>query len=509
MRIFSTAEAQAVDRATMDEYGIAGVTLMERAGRAVAEKAISRAEGGTVGIVCGKGNNGGDGFACASQLHEKEISSQLISTVSNDTITGDAEHFLNVCIEKGIEVTVIDDAGEVNLGQFDLIVDALLGTGITGQVRPNAAHWIDAMNSAEAPVLSIDIPSGVNGTSGAICGTAVRASSTVTMGFLKQGIVMEPGRLLAGEITVADLGYPSKAFDKLGSSKELFDEARASDFLTPPPPETYKHRQGKLLIIAGSRGFTGAACLAANAAMRSGAGLVVAAVPGSLNSIFESKLTEPMTLAIPDEERGFLDSTALEILESWFDWSDAVLIGPGLGTDEAVGELVKGVIKNCNRPFVIDADALGPVSRDLSLLSKLDSSFILTPHIGEASRLFDIPREEISADPFQFVSESASRIGGVFVLKGAPTLIAYGDRVTANTTGHQGLASGGTGDVLAGIMSSFLCQGMAAEMAAQLSVFVHGRTADVLLEPRGYRGLIASDIIDKVPSVLAGLELRS
>ena len=137
-----------------------------------------------------------------------------------------------------IEVTVIDDAGEVNLGQFDLIVDALLGTGITGQVRPNAAHWIDAMNSAEAPVLSIDIPSGVNGTSGAICGTAVRASSTVTMGFLKQGIVMEPGRLLAGEITVADLGYPSKAFDKLGSSKELFDEARASDFLTPPPPET-------------------------------------------------------------------------------------------------------------------------------------------------------------------------------------------------------------------------------------------------------------------------------
>ena len=506
MRILSTLEAREVDRVTMEELGIPGVTLMESAGRAVAARVTSMADGGKVGIICGKGNNGGDGYACASLLKEMEIECELISTIPEGKIAGFSRHFYDECIGKGIKFSHTKHFEEVDLGHFDLIVDGLLGTGISGEVKPDAAEWIEAMNSVSSPVLSIDIPSGINGTSGFVCGSAVQATATVTMGFLKQGIVVQPGKSLAGEITVADLGYPSSAFEGFGMMKKTFDEALAREHLSPPPAETYKHRQGKLLIIAGSKGFTGAACLAAEAAVRSGAGLVVVAVPESLNSIFEIKLTEAMTLPIPDKGKGFLDKSALDFLQEWFNWSDALLMGPGVGTDAQVGELVKDVIHKINKPLVLDADGLGHIKNDLDILSQLGDAFVITPHHGEASRLFGVKQEEIGDDLFKFASRSEGRSGGVLVLKGSPTLTAFGNKVIANISGHQGLATGGTGDVLAGIISGFLCQGMPVQAAAQLAVFVHGRTADLLLEERGYRGLAASDLIEKISAVIASYE---
>ncbi len=506
MRILSAQEAREVDRVAMQEQGVPGVTLMENAGRAVAEKVDSMADGGKVGILCGKGNNGGDGYACASFLNEMEIECELISIIPEGEITGDAKHFYDECKGKDIRFCHAQHVKEVDLGHFNLIVDGLLGTGISGDVKPDSAEWIEAMNSASSAILSIDIPSGINGTNGFVCGTAVQATATVTMEFLKQGIVVQPGKSLAGEITVADLGYPATAFENLDVKKKAFDEDFARKYLSPPPAETYKHRQGKLLVIAGSKGFTGAACLAAESAVRSGAGLVVAAVPESLNSIFEKKLTETMTLPIPDDGNGFLNINALDSLHKWFGWSDALLMGPGVGTDPQVGELVKGIVHKYKKPLVLDADGLGHIKDDLDILSQLEDAFILTPHHGEASRLFGVEQKEISDDPFKFATEAVGRSGGVLVLKGAPTLTAFGNEVIANTSGHQGLATGGTGDVLAGIISSFLCQGMPIEIAAQLAVFVHGRAADLLLEERGYRGLAASDLIEKIPSIIADYE---
>jgi NAD(P)H-hydrate epimerase len=209
MRILSAQEAREVDRVAMQDQGVLGVTLMENAGHAVAEKVGSMADGGKVGILCGKGNNGGDGYACASFLNEMEIECELISTIPESEITGDARHFYDECKGKGIRFSHAQHVKEVDLGDFNLIVDGLLGTGISGKVKPDVAEWIEAMNSTSSAVLSIDTPSGINGTNGFVCGTAVQATATVTMDFLKQGIVVQPGKSLAGEITVADIGYPA------------------------------------------------------------------------------------------------------------------------------------------------------------------------------------------------------------------------------------------------------------------------------------------------------------
>ena len=224
MRILSAQEAREVDRVAMQEQGVPGVTLMENAGRAVAEKVDSMADGGKVGILCGKGNNGGDGYACASFLNEMEIECELISIIPEGEITGDAKHFYDECKGKDIRFCHAQHVKEVDLGHFNLIVDGLLGTGISGDVKPDSAEWIEAMNSASSAILSIDIPSGINGTNGFVCGTAVQATATVTMEFLKQGIVVQPGKSLAGEITVADLGYPATAFENLEVKKKAFDE---------------------------------------------------------------------------------------------------------------------------------------------------------------------------------------------------------------------------------------------------------------------------------------------
>ena len=507
MRILSADEAREVDRITIEELAVAGIALMERAGVVVAEKASSMADGGPVGIICGKRNNGGDGYACGAALKRMGVESEIISPEPADALAGDSKHFYEICVESDLTISHGRTAGDVDLSGFALLVDGLLGTGISGEVRPESAAWIEGMNGAEGKRLSIDIPSGVNATDGTVCGSAVQADATVTMGFLKQGLVLQPGRSAAGDVTVADLGYPEEAFANFTISKRLTDEDFIASSLTSPKPDTYKHRQGKLLVIAGSRGFTGAAVLAANAAMRSGSGLVMCAVPESLNPVFERKLDEPMTLPIPDEGRGFLTDSAIPVISEKLDWCDAVLMGPGLGTDPAVAPLVESVFETSRKPMLMDADAITHMSNNLKILESINCPFVLTPHHGEASRLFSVPRDEITGDPFKFAGDAADRTGGTFVLKGAPTLTAFGNEVVANCTGHQGLASGGTGDVLAGIIGSFLSQGTPVEAAAEIGVYLHGECADRLLSQKGYRGLIASDLIEMIPSVISEYEV--
>ena len=485
---------------------MAGIALMEKAGSAVAEKAAAMCDGGRIGVICGKGNNGGDGYACAATLKMLGIESELISPEPADSLDGDSKYFHSLCQQAGLDISYGLTAGEVDLNIFDLLVDGLLGTGMSGELKPQSAEWIETVNDAEVKRLSIDIPSGVNATDGSVKGVAVQADSTVTMGFLKQGLILQPGRSMAGDVTVADLCYPEEAFTGLTFNKRLIEEEVVADSLNAPQPHSYKHSQGKLLVIAGSRGFTGAAVLTANAAMRSGSGLVMCAVPESLNIVFEKQLKEPMTIPLPDGGRGFLDDTAFPLIAEKIEWCDGILIGPGLGTDVAVAPLVKRVLQVSTKPMLIDADAITHISNEPSILESMNSPFVLTPHYGEASRLFGVVRDEITIDPFNFAGEAAARTGGVIVLKGAPTLTAFQNEVVANRTGHQGLASGGTGDVLSGIIGSFLSQGMSVEMAAQVGVYLHGKCADRLLGKKGYRGLIASDLVEMIPSVVSEYE---
>ena len=508
MRILSAKEAKLVDRLAIKKFNIIGTNLMENAGEAIAKRAACISEGGLIGIICGKGNNGGDGFACAVKLRKMGLNCELFLTASVDLLSDDSKHFYSLCLELGIPMKHSLNAKDVNLNHLDIIIDGLLGIGITGEVRDHYRRWIELINNSGAIKISIDIPSGINATSGDVCGLAVNADRTVTMGFLKQGLVIQPGKSLAGEVEIADLGYPEEVYNGLGDNKNFIDESLIDDCIKSPKINTYKHKQGKLLLLAGSRVFTGAAILAGNAAMRSGAGLVLSIIPESINGTLEKCLIAPITFPLQDDGKGFLDENAISSISEKLDWCDAVLMGPGLGTNPAVLKIVKFVINEATKPVLIDADALTHISNCQKDLKKTNTQLILTPHYGEASRIFNIDLKQIRKDPFSFISNVADESGCVVVLKGSPTIIASKQETVVNTTGHQGLATAGSGDVLSGIMGSFLCQGFPTESAAKLAVFIHGKCADTLLHEKGYRGLIASDLISKVPSVLAGYELK-
>ena len=509
MRILSIDEARSVDRHTSKELGIQSETLMRNAGNAVAEKVkkmLAVDSGIRVLLLCGKGNNGGDGYAAAELLVSWGFDCFIYSSVAQNQISGEAKTFHDRCAESGLEITYELKSSDISLSDFDLILDGLLGTGIKGQVRPDTAEWIYAINESNVPILSIDIPSGVNGDSGQISGSAVKADITVTLGFLKQGIVLEPGASLAGEITVADIGYPEEAFDKLKTDKKLINHTLAKQSLTPPLPDTYKHRQGKVLVIAGSIGFTGACCLTSNGALRTGAGLVIAAVPASLNIIYESKLTEVITAPLSDGGSGHFRLDDFAILEEKLEWCDTLIIGPGLGTDNESLDFAKAVLDKCSKPILIDADALRLFHGNLDLFGKLKSDFVITPHHGEAAQLLNVEKEVVAFDPFGFALEVSSKIGGTIVLKGAPTLVATDNSITANITGHQGLATGGSGDVLSGIIGSLMAQGLKPSDAAKLGALIHGEAADHLLDTHGYRGLIAEDLLDEIPTIISQYE---
>lgn len=506
MRILSSKEARRIDRYAMTELGISGESLMGNAGLAVAEQAknmLLKHGGMRAVIVCGKGNNGGDGYAAAVRLYRDEKNVSILSTVSVDNITGETKIFHDRCIELGLPVKYEANVDDEDLSRYDLVIDGLLGTGIKGNVRSEAANWIDKINQSNSPILAIDIPSGVCSDSGKILGKAVRAEATVTMGFLKQGLVMNPGADLAGDVIVAEIGYPDEAFHVLAWEKGLIQESLAKEYLTKPPSNTYKHRMGKTLILAGSKGFTGAGCLASEAALRVGAGLVIAGVPESINSIFEMKLTEVITAPLPDGGSGKFISDSVEHLKPHLDWSHVIAIGPGIGTEPDVLQFCRKLFKTVPKPFVIDADALTVFHNNLDLFKSIKQEFIITPHYGEAAVLFGVEKQVIVDNPFRFAHESAVSINGIIVLKGAPTLVADGETVVASTTGHQGLATGGSGDVLTGMIAGFLAQGMTAIVAAQLGVFIHGKAADVLKKSHGYRSMIAGDLLQVLPSVIS------
>ncbi|MBF89893.1 MAG: hypothetical protein CMG75_09645 [Candidatus Marinimicrobia bacterium] len=506
MTILSAKESKEVDILTMEKYNILGIELMENAGQALAEKIASISEGGAIGIICGKGNNGGDGLACGVKLKEMGLYCELFLPTSAALLSNDSKYFYSICLRLGIPMKLEASAKDLNLNHLDIVVDGLLGIGISGKVRSEYGEWIELINNFEGEKISIDIPSGINATNGDISGSAVKANKTVAMGFLKQGLVIQPGKFFAGKVEIAELGYPKEVFKDF-CGVNIINESFVYDCIKPTEVDTYKQKQGKLLIVAGSRGFTGAAILSANAAMRTGAGLVLVVVPKSVNDTMEKNLIEPITFPVEDNGKGFLDESGNAEIKEKLDWCDAILIGPGLGVDQDLHKVVKFVIDKSTKPILIDADAITHMSNDIKLLKKKKNQIILTPHYGEASRIFNVDLKEIRKDPFSFVRNAAEKSGSIVVLKGASTLIAMEDKVLINKTGHQGLATAGTGDVLAGIMGSFLCQGFSAKEASKLAVFIHGKCADKLLGKKGYRGLIASDLIDVIPSVLANYEL--
>ncbi|MBO8131785.1 MAG: NAD(P)H-hydrate dehydratase [Candidatus Marinimicrobia bacterium] len=512
--VLSNEEAKIVDSFTIEKLGISGKKLMNRAGKAVATKVkeiLKDIPGSRVDIFCGTGNNGGDGFVCGLNLYDWGAIVYIWVVGNKEKIKGDAKYYFDKCLESGLNINYIEkveDVGKIhNIIETDLIVDAIFGTGFKGNVKPPIDRIIEIINNSTRPVISVDIPSGVNGDSGIVHDIAVKANATVTMGFLKRGLLLYPGKRYAGEVTVADIGYNEQSFNVLKNKTYLIHKEEIVDLIPPLYWDTYKHRQGKVLVFAGSVGMTGAAVLTCEAAMRTGAGLVVLSIPKSLNDIVEIKLTEVLSMPVNESEKQtFTVDSLTDNVRERIKWSDVIVFGPGVSYCEHVIVFGENLLKSVNKPVVIDADGLKIFKNNTELIKKV-KEIVLTPHYGEFSLITGIPLDEIKMNVVDIGREFAISNGCVLVLKGAPTLVfnQEGD-VVFNSTGNPGLATGGTGDVLTGMIASLIAQGMSVWDAAISAVFIHGYTADIIAMESSMRGLVAGDIIKKLPVILKEFE---
>lgn len=517
MILVTAAQMQQIDHQTIHSFGIPGMVLMENAGRGAFDMLVrkfSPLENKRVAIVCGRGNNGGDGFVMGRYLMEKGIPTTLFLLSVSDKVTGDAKtNYLlaRKLVEKspGSELIEIPDpaALERHRSRFldqDLFVDAIFGTGLNSQVRGLFKEIILLVNASGKPVFSVDIPSGLNADTGAVCGVAIKASATATFAFAKAGLLLYPGNLYTGDLEIMEIGIPGFIAQAQNPSLFLMENKEIAPLFTPRKFSSHKGSFGHLLVIAGSPGKTGAAALCANAAMRSGTGLVTLGVARSLNSCLESAVMEPMTLPLPETREGCLGDSSLARIQALLRDKQSLALGPGLGTDPETRSLVKHLVQETPLPLVLDADGLNCMADDLEILTSRQAPTILTPHPGEMARLTKKTVPEIQADRLGIASWFARKYQVILVLKGAQTLVCCPDgRTFVSPTGNPGMASGGMGDVLTGMIAGFVAQGLTAENAARAGVFIHGLCGDVLAEQTGGVGFLASDMVLAIPRALS------
>ncbi len=504
-KIVTAKEMRNIDKRTIDGIGIPGVVLMEKAGLKVAEVVkdyLKEIDGNSVIIFCGKGNNGGDGYVAARELFNKGYEVRVFIFSEKEGIKGDALTNLNIAENIGIEIEYITSeewfTGAIIEG--NIVIDALLGTGISGEVYGIIGKAIDLINELDIPVLSVDIPSGLNSDTGQFEGHCVEAAKTVTMGLKKKGLVISPGREIAGEVILADIGYPDEAVNSENISLNSLSDFDILCLLPKRRVNCNKTECGKVFILSGSKGMTGAAALTSLGVLRAGAGLAVLGIPKSLNPILEEKLTEVITHPLPETGNYTLSIKAKNEILDRLSWADVFAIGPGISRNPETLELVLSILPEVRIPMIIDADALFPLSKDREIFSRINSDVIITPHEGEFSRLMDWKIEEVLKDRIESTKRAALILKINVLLKGSPTIISKPDEKTfLITTGNPGMASGGVGDVLTGVIAGLAAQGLPLSEAGIVGAYLHGKAGDIAKEEKGEMGLIASDILECIP----------
>jgi len=513
MIVVNAEQMRELDRLTIQRYGVPSLTLMERAGEGIAQAILERfgrnAKKGVL-VVAGKGNNGGDGFVVARLLKKKRIPCEVALLARQAELSPDASHNLRAFLKLKGKVTEVA-AGHLDLlsqrlGKQGLLVDAILGTGIRNDVGGLFAEAITLMNASGVPIAAVDIPSGLDADSGTPLGVAIQAEMTVALGLPKLGEVIFPGLNFVGDLVVADIGIDSRALAAVGPGTELLDRETMGWLVPRREADTHKGTYGHVVVIAGSRGKTGAAILACRAAMRAGAGLVTLAAPRTLNTIFASSLVEIMTEPLRNDDNEQMEPLSDAEWHGILERKSALLFGPGIGISDATQNTLRWLLRNLAMPWVIDADGLNNLALAVSRLGHAKTAPILTPHPGEMARLIGKDNATVNADRVGIARSFATQHHCHLVLKGARTLIATVDgKVFINPTGNPGMASGGTGDVLAGILVALLGQGLCAEDAMKLGVYLHGLVGDRVAEAKGQIGLVASDIIEGLPKGLSDL----
>ena len=514
MYLVTAGEMQEMDRQTIESFGLPGRVLMENAGLGATRILFKKFKGlvdKKVGIVAGRGNNGGDGFVIARYLSQKGVSVTVYLLAKKTTVKGDVAENLNLLAP--LDITVIEMPDQKSFSKHktsmlhqDIWIDAILGTGLKSDVKGYFRKIIEFINSSEKPVFSVDIPSGLNADTGQPCGACIQAHTTATFAFAKTGHLIFPGAGYTGNLEIVDIGIPNYIAEKVGPKQFLLTSALVRSALQKRSPEAHKGNTGHLLIIAGSTGKTGAAAMTALSAMRSGAGLVTLGIPRSLNPVLESQVLEVMTSPLPEAEGGILDESSFNEIMDLIDGKKCLALGPGLGTASSTKNLVIQIIQECNIPVVIDADGLNNLIDNVYILKNLKNPVILTPHPGEMSRLIGKPVSFIQNDRINCARNFAKKFKVHIVLKGARTVIAHPDgKVFINPTGNPGMASGGMGDVLTGIIAGFVTQGYSPESATHAGVYLHGTAADTLQKNMAPFGFLATEVMNAIPGQIQHL----
>ncbi len=519
MKLATPSQMKAIDGYAIKTLGIPGVVLMENAALKVveqAEKILGGASGKQVLLIAGKGNNGGDAFAVARHLYCRDVRVMVCLLAEKASVTGDARINLDILDRMNIKVAEIPD--EARLGKYlirsndfknsDLIIDGIFGTGFRGAVEGVVDKIVGMINRSGLPVLSIDIPSGLHGETGMVQTSCVEADVTVTFCLPKTGLVTGVGSEYTGELVTVDIGIPAEAVEHARIRTELVEGGQFCNIFKKRRSTTNKGNYGKALIITGSAGMTGSGCLCARAAMRTGAGLVYTGVPSTLAGIYSSSLTEPIVIPLEDTGTGRLSETCIPRILGILDTMDVVAIGPGLSLDRGIPKIVAAVIRESRKTVVLDADALNAISSDLYVLKERKAEVIITPHPGEMARLAGISVKEVQDDRIGVAVAFAAKWGVITVLKGSGTVTASPDgRVFVNSSGNPGMATGGSGDVLAGIIASLAGQGVNSTEAAAAGAYLHGLAGDLAALEKGQHAMIAGDIIESLPKAIQKISL--
>jgi NAD(P)H-hydrate epimerase len=501
--LLTAEEMREMDRRTIESFGIPGRVLMENAGRGATRlllETFGDLSGKKIGVLSGKGNNGGDGFVVARYLSQAGIAVTVYLLAKRDLLTGDAA--ANFALLAPLKIPVIEMSDEQAFFQHelsqDIWVDAILGTGLSSDVKGYFKTVIEFVNASYKPVFAIDIPSGLNSDTGQSCGTCIRAKATATFAYPKIGHFLYPGAAYCGKVSVVNIGIPNFIAKEVNPKQYLLTPE--SFKLVRRSPDAHKGQTGHLLVIAGSPGKTGAAVMTALSAMRAGAGLVTLGIPKSTNPIVETLGIEVMTCPLPETEDGALDESAYEKIMELFQGKQAIAIGPGLGQAEPTRKLIHQLVRTSKIPMVIDADGLNALSSDI--LKERKAKTVLTPHPGEMARLTGMTTADIQKDRILCARKFATELNVHLVLKGAGTVVAHPDgKIFVNATGNSGMASGGMGDVLTGVIGGLIAQGMPPEEAARAGVYLHGAAADKVARQIGSVGFLATEVMAAIPQI--------
>jgi ADP-dependent NAD(P)H-hydrate dehydratase / NAD(P)H-hydrate epimerase len=508
MYIVTASEMREIDERTITEFGLPGRVLMENAGYGATRVLLERfpdIPSRRVGVMAGRGNNGGDGFVIARYLAQKGVRVTVFLLSRRELLRGDAAANLPLLTPLLVPVVEIPDSAAFSeqhalLGHQDFWVDAILGTGLQSEVRDFYKTVIHFLNETGKPVLAVDIPSGLSSDTGRPCGASVQATVTTSFAFPKIGHILHPGAGYTGHLEIIDIGIPPHIVAEVRPKQQLVTPEAVSSLLPRRKVDAHKGATGHLLVVAGAPGKTGAAVMTATSALRAGAGLVTLGIASGLDTVVASRIMEVMTCLLPESQSGVLGDIAQNAILEELAGKKCLAIGPGLGTLPATRALLLALVPKVTVPLVMDADGLNCIAASPKILLTAKAPVVITPHPGEMARLAGITAQAVQADRIGCARNFAGQFNVHVVLKGAATIIACPNgEVYINPTGNSGMASGGMGDVLTGIIAGLITQGASPVSAAVAGAYLHGAAADHLARTKGPFGFLAGEVMDGIP----------